>query len=67
MSEINERLDDFNYILGNKFYDRDQFAHMLNKLISKFLEKNQQRLTNAEKLGVVQKFNPFFIGLYLFN
>ena len=44
----------------NKFYDRDQFAHMLNKLISKFLEKNQQRLTNAEKLGVVQKFNPFF-------
>ena len=44
----------------NKFYDRDQFAYMLNKLINKFLEKNQQSLTNAEKLGVVRKFNPFF-------
>ena len=44
----------------NTFYKRDQFAFQLNNLIKEFLDKNQQRLTNAEKLGCVREFNPYF-------
>ena len=44
----------------NTFFDRDQFAIILNNLIKEFLEKNQQHFTNAEKLGCVRKFNPYF-------
>ena len=44
----------------NTFFDRDQFAFMLNNLIKEFLDKNQQSLTNAEKLGCVRNFNPYF-------
>ena len=44
----------------NEFFSRDQFAIILNKLIKEFLEKKQKSLTNAEKLGCVRKFNPYF-------
>ena len=44
----------------NAFFARDQFAIILNNLIKEFLDKNQQHLTNAEKLGCVRKFNPYF-------
>ena len=44
----------------NIFFARDQFAIILNNLIKEFLDKNQQHLTNAEKLGCVRKFNPYF-------
>ena len=44
----------------NIFYKRDQFAFQLNNLIKEFLDQNQQRLTNVEKLGCVREFNPYF-------
>ena len=44
----------------NTFYERDQFGFNLNDLVNEFLEKNQQRLSNAEKLGCVRYFNPYF-------
>ena len=54
--------DDNNNIKNdiNRFFEGDQFAIMLNNLIKLFLEKNQQQLTNAEKLGCIVKYNPYF-------
>ena len=44
----------------NRYYERDEFAFMLNKNIKEFFEKNKDRITNAEILGTVEKYNPYF-------
>ena len=44
----------------NGYLERDEFALNLNKNIKGFFEKAKDRLTNAEILGTVEKFNPFF-------
>ena len=54
--------DDGNNIKGdiNRYYERDEFAFMLNKNIKDFLANNREKITNAEILGTVAKFNPYF-------
>ena len=44
----------------NSYYERDEFALMLNKNIKDFFEKDKDKITNAEILGTVAKFNPYF-------
>ena len=54
--KINERLDDFNYILGNKFYDKEQKKEKeekLHKCIEEYenkLKKYRNELINEHKL-----------------
>ena len=44
----------------NSYYERDEFALILNKNIKGFFEKEKDRITNSEILGTVEKFNPYF-------
>jgi len=55
------KIDNYNKIKNdiNKFYDRDQFAIMLDKNIKEFLEKNK-KIKNSEILSIVEQYNPYF-------
>ena len=44
----------------NRYLERDEFAFMLNKLIKEFFNENKNNITNAEILGTIEKFNPYF-------
>ena len=44
----------------NKYYIRDEFAFTLNDNIKKFLEINNNALLDQEKLGIVEKYNPYY-------
>jgi hypothetical protein len=43
-----------------RYLERDEFAFMLNKLIRDFFEANKNKLTNAEILGTIETYNPYF-------
>ena len=43
-----------------RYYDRDEFAFVLNKNVKDFIELNKNRISNSEILGTVAKFNPYF-------
>ena len=55
----NKKKDDIKSEI-NSYYERDEFALILNKNIKEFFEKDKDRITNAEILGTVEKFNPYF-------
>ena len=44
----------------NQYLERDEFAFMLDALIKKFFEENHDKISNAEILGTIAKFNPYF-------
>jgi hypothetical protein len=44
----------------NRYYERDEFAFMLNKNIKDVFEESKDRLTNDEILGAIAKYNPYF-------
>ena len=44
----------------NKYFERDEFAFILDKNIKKLLDSNK-KLTNSEILGYVEQFNPYYI------
>jgi hypothetical protein len=44
----------------NRYFERDEFAFMLDKLIKEFFEANKNRITNAEILGTIVNYNPYF-------
>ena len=44
----------------NRYFERDEFAFMLDKLIKEFFEANKKKLTNSELLGTIQSYNPYF-------
>jgi hypothetical protein len=44
----------------NRYLERDEFAFMLDKLIKEFFEANKNRITNAEILGTIVNYNPYF-------
>ena len=47
----------------NVYFERDEFAFLLNKNIKLCFEndqKNQKKLTNTEMLGMVESYNPYF-------
>ena len=44
----------------NRYLERDEFAFMLDKLIKEFFEPNKNRITNAEILGTIVNYNPYF-------
>jgi len=44
----------------NRYYDRDEFAFILNQNIKKLFEIKKGKLTNSEILGAITWFNPYF-------
>ena len=44
----------------NKYYFRDEFAFILNNNIKKFLEKEGNKQNDQEKLGIVERYNPYY-------
>ena len=61
--EYKNNKDDIYYNIKNdinRYYGRDEFAFILNKNINNFIENDKERLTNAEILGTVVYFNPYF-------
>ena len=47
----------------NKYFDRDEFAFILDKNIKKMLDNNKKKnkeLSNSEMLGFVEGFNPYY-------
>ena len=44
----------------NRYFERDEFAFMLNKLIKEFIMASKNNITNAEILGIIVKYNPYF-------
>ena len=44
----------------NKFFDKDDFAILLDKNIKEYLDKYNKELTNAEILGFIEGFNPYY-------
>ena len=43
----------------NKYYERDEFSFLLDKNIKKYLEINEG-LSNADILGFIEAFNPYY-------
>ena len=43
----------------NRYYDKDEFAFILNKNIKAFLELNKN-IADEEILGIVERYNPYF-------
>ena len=43
-----------------RYYVRDEFAFILNDNIKKFIEINNDTLLDEEKLGIVEKYNPYY-------
>jgi len=44
----------------NKYYMRDKFIFILNDNIKKFMEINDSKLLDQEKLGIIAKYNPYY-------
>ena len=44
----------------NIYYERDEFAFLLNKNIKLFFENAHKKIKNEDKLGTVEKYNPYF-------
>jgi len=44
----------------NRYYERDEFAFILNRNIKDFFEIKKGKITNSEILGAIEKFNPYF-------
>ena len=44
----------------NRYYERDEFAFILNRNIRDFFEIKKNKITNSEILGVIEKYNPYF-------
>ena len=44
----------------NKYYFRDEFAFILNNNIKKFLEKEGNKETDQDKLGIIEQYNPYY-------
>ena len=44
----------------NRYYERDEFAFMLNKNIKDFFEKDKKKLKNDAILGTIENYNPYF-------
>jgi len=44
----------------NIYLDKDEFAFMLDKLIKEFFGDSKNKITNAEIIGTIENFNPFF-------
>jgi len=43
-----------------KYYLRDEFAFILNNNIKKYLDRDDKKLLDQEKLGIVEKYNPYY-------
>jgi len=65
-SELNKKKKDnkdINSIIINdinRYYERDEFAFILNRNIKDFFEIKKGKITNSEILGAIEKFNPYF-------
>ena len=44
----------------NNYYERDEFAILLNKNLKDFFKKNKDKITNTEILSLLEKYNPYF-------
>ena len=65
-SESNKKkkdIKDINSIIINdinRYYERDEFAFILNRNIKDFFEIKKGKIANSEILGAIEKFNPYF-------
>ena len=44
----------------NRYYERDEFAFILNRNIKDFFEMKKGKIENSNILGAIEKFNPYF-------
>ena len=46
----------------NNYFERDEFAFLLDKNIKKFIEdsKENKEISNAETLGLIEAYNPYY-------
>ena len=54
-----ERINDIKTDI-NRYYERDEFAFLLNKNIRDYFEKNKNDLKNSVILGIISRYNPYF-------
>ena len=59
---IPEKDKDFNIIRkdANTYFERDEFAFLLDQIIRKYIENNNKELENIEKLNFIVKYNPYY-------
>ena len=43
------------------YFERDEFAIILDKMIWKYIKNNNNDLASIEKLGLICKYNPYYI------
>ena len=59
---IPEKDKDFSIIRkdANTYFERDEFAFLLDQIIKKYIDKNNKELQNIEKLNFIVKYNPYY-------
>jgi hypothetical protein len=44
----------------NRYYERDEFAFVLNMIIKDYFDKQKGKLSNIEILRIIENYNPYF-------
>ena len=59
---IPEKDKDFNIIRKEAkiYFERDEFAFLLDNIIKKYITNNNKELENIEKLAFIVKYNPYY-------
>ena len=57
---IKELFKEKEYTDIKRYYERDEFAFILNKNIKQFLEMYKNKLSDSEILGIILRFNPYY-------
>ena len=56
---IPEKDKDFS-IIRKDYFERDEFAFLLDQIIRKYIDNNNKELENIEKLIFIVKYNPYY-------
>jgi len=56
---IPEKDKDFS-IIRKDYFERDEFAFLLDQIIRKYIDNNNKELENIEKLNFIVKYNPYY-------
>ena len=61
IKDINQ--DNYNQIFISdikQYYEKDEFAYILNKNIFDYIKNNKNKLSNEEIITIITQFNPYF-------